>query len=244
MEHKYIFETFGTVHVATVAVLVALGAVLLYFTRTRLSRASARRTGAAFALVMLVQEVFDRGWHIAVGDDFWGHLLPLQMCGASVFLVIALLLWHKRLIFELVFFWGLGGASVALITPDVAYPFPHPLYISYFTSHAMIVIGVLYMMVNFGYRPTLRSLGGTVVFSNGYLLLVFPLNHYLGTNFLYVSEKPEAMTLLDALGPWPWYILGMEAIALFIFCGLYTPYLIADLLKTGSVFPKPPDKEA
>ncbi len=153
------------------------------------------------------------------------------MCGASVFLVIFLLLTHNRTVFHLVYFWGLGGASMAILTPDIAYSFPHVLYITYFTSHALIIIGIVHMMVNFGYRPTMKSLAAVIAFSNLYLLLMFPVNRWLGTNFLFISEKPEAGSLLDFMGPWPWYVVGMEIVGILVFCLLYMPYLVADLLR-------------
>ncbi len=235
MESEASFELFGTGHLLAMLTLVVMGVALVYPAARWLTRGQARALGVALAVFMFIEELVDRGYHVALGDDFWGHLLPLQMCGASVFLVMFLLVTHSRLVFHLVYFWGLGGASMAILTPDIAYAFPHLLHITYFASHALIVIGVVYMMANYGYRPTLRSLLTVIIFSNVYLLCMFPVNWLLGTNFLFISEKPETGSLLDFMGPWPWYVVGMEVVGILIFCLLYVPYLVADLVRTGSV---------
>ena len=232
------YETFGIPHLLTMAALLLGGAVMVGATRRWATLDQAKSIGAGIALFMLAQELFDRGYHVYLGDDFWGHVLPLQMCGASVFLTIALLLTRNYRIFQLLYFWGLGGAGVAILTPDIQYPFPHVLNITYFTSHALIIVGVAYMMANFGYRPTLGSLGGTILFSNLYMAAMFPLNALLGTNFLFVSEKPPSLSLLDFMGPWPWYVLGMELVGIAVFCLLYAPYLVMDYFKASSVAPQ------
>jgi hypothetical integral membrane protein (TIGR02206 family) len=63
---------------------------------------------------------------------------------------------------------------------------------------------------------------------NLYLIGVAVVNAVLGSNYLYVARKPDSPTLLDLLGPWPWYILSMEAIGVTVFCLLYFPFALRD----------------
>ena len=237
METHSSSEVFGTAHLMIVAALVVAGAAILYGSRRWATREQAKTIGVVIAVFMLVQELFDRGLHVYLGDDFWNHVLPLQMCGASLLLTIVLLIGRSRLLFQLLYFWGLGGATVALLTPDTPYAFPHPLYITFFTSHALIFIGVAYMMVNFGYRPTLRSLYGTCVFTLIYTLAMFPVNALLGTNYLYISRKPSSASPLDLLGPWPWYVPVAVATVLGVFALLYLPYLAKDYMTANALVP-------
>jgi hypothetical integral membrane protein (TIGR02206 family) len=79
-----------------------------------------------------------------------------------------------------------------------------------------------------GYRPTWRSIRKVLLGGNLYLLLVGLINWMLGSNYLFIAHKPETASLLDVLGPWPWYILVMEALALVMTLLLYLPYVIKD----------------
>ena len=45
-------------------------------------------------------------------------------------------------------------------------------------------------------------------------------NQITGSNYGFLSAPPPSPSLVDALGPWPWYILGIEAIALVYFAVL------------------------
>jgi hypothetical integral membrane protein (TIGR02206 family) len=69
------------------------------------------------------------------------------------------------------------------------------------------------------------------VLTNVYMALVAPINIALGTNYMYLFEKPKEATLMDFLGPWPWYILGLEAVGTALFFIMYSPYLISDYLQ-------------
>ena len=49
-------------------------------------------------------------------------------------------------------------------------------------------------------------------------------NLLTGGNYMWLREKPEAGSLLDLMGPWPWYILGAAVLALLLFALLAAPF--------------------
>jgi uncharacterized membrane protein YwaF len=54
------------------------------------------------------------------------------------------------------------------------------------------------------------------------------VNLSLDANYLFICQKPPTASLLDHLGPWPWYVLGAEVAALANFAVAYTPWLFLD----------------
>ena len=224
------FDLFGPAHLITMFLLLIAGIMIVWAARRWASTDQARKTAIAMGTFMIVQEVFDRSCHHFLKGEPLSEVLPFHLCGMSVVLAAIMLITQSRWIYELVYFWGLVGASMAILTPDIKYAFPNIVYITYFTSHALIVIGVFYMTFIFQYRPTLWSLAKALVLTNVYMLLVIPINLVLDTNYLFLRHKPVGITLFDAFGPWPWYIPGLEVVGTLLFAAVYLPWFIKDRL--------------
>ena len=57
-----------------------------------------------------------------------------------------------------------------------------------------------------------------------YITMALGVNTLLGTNFGFASHPPHNPSLIDHLGPWPWYLVSMQAIALALFFLLALPF--------------------
>jgi hypothetical integral membrane protein (TIGR02206 family) len=153
--------------------------------------------------------------------------LPLHLCGVSVILVAIMLPLKSFAIFELTYFWAVGGALQGLITPDVeGYGFPHWRFLTTFISHGLIVVANLYMIVVLGMRPTIVSLFKSLIVLNIYGVLALGFNALTRSNYGFLCRKPGQPTLYDVLGPWPWYLLSLEVLAIAISFLVYVPFLI------------------
>lgn len=151
--------------------------------------------------------------------------LPLHLSDLAVILAPLMLLTNSYRLFQFMYFTGLGGSIQAIVTPDlVQYSFPHFRYISFFVLHGGVVLACLFMVVSYKYRPTIRSMWVTVLIINLYAACVFFLNKWLGSNYLYLMKKPGNASLLDYLGPWPWYLLSLELVMIVSFYLLYSPF--------------------
>ncbi len=61
------------------------------------------------------------------------------------------------------------------------------------------------------------------LWTEAYVAVVLPLNFLLGTNFGFLAGKPPNPSLLDHLGPWPVYLLSMQAVGAAAFLLLTLP---------------------
>ncbi len=221
------FVLFGPAHLAGLGLLLlAVTAVILL--RRRFCPRSRRVFRYSLAGLLIVNEVSTHIWHTLVGQWTVQYMLPLHLCSVFSWLTAVMLLTRSYRIYEFAYFLGIGGALQALVTPHPGFGFPHYRFFQSYFAHAPIVLGTVYMTVVEGYRPFPRSLLRVAAAIHLYMLPVFGLNLLLGSNYLFINRKPSEPTLLDYLGPWPWYILGMEAVGLLTCLVLYLPFALAD----------------
>lgn len=174
--------------------------------------------------VLVFTEIALITWTITNG--FWDirYNLPLHLCTISLFLSAYMLLTKNYRIFEVLYFFGLGGAIQAMLTPDLTYTFPHFRFFHFFIAHIAIILAVLYMVWIFKYTVTIGSLIKSFIVLNGLALIAFSVNQLTGANYMFLARKPQGPSMLDWLGPYPWYILSLQLIVLVIFFLLYLPF--------------------
>ncbi|MGZ4133740.1 MAG: YwaF family protein [Tumebacillaceae bacterium] len=211
-------------------VLVILG-VYFFAGRLRVERAN-KRFRYAFATFLLLSEISLWVWDYAVGHWTLAYSLPLHLCSISLLLSVVMLYRKSYRLFEFVYLAGLGGDIEALLTPDLGwYSFPHYVTLQFFVAHGGIVVACLYMIFVEGFRPTFKSLWKTLLNLNLLMVPIALVDWLTGGNYLFIREKPAGASLFDFLGPWPWYIVSLEFVAVFSFLLLYSPFAIRNLIE-------------
>jgi len=231
------FQFFGILHLIPLGIL-ALMYGLLYRQRNRLrsNRVFDLQGRTILAALLILQELSLNIWRLVNHTWTPATSLPLHLCGVSVILSAIMLLNRNYLLFEINYFWGLGGAIQALLTPDIGiYGFPHFRYFQFFVSHGLIILAVLYMTFVHGYRPQLKSVWKVFGITNVYLIFIAGFNWLVGGNYLFICYKPVNGSIIDFLGPWPWYVLSLEGVGLISFLIYYLPWLIRDKLFSPEV---------
>jgi hypothetical integral membrane protein (TIGR02206 family) len=160
--------------------------------------------------------------------------LPFHLCiFALIFAAITLAVRHYRL-YEVLYFWAFAGATQALLTPDLTtsgYNFPHFVYWIFWTSHGVILWAAIFAAAAWGYRPTWGSIPRAFLATNALMLVAGIANWLTGGNYMFVARTPEFASLIDFLGPWPWYIVALELIGIAAFVLVYLPYALRDRLR-------------
>ena len=214
-------ETFSPTHLAIVAAIPLTAAGLAALGR-RGPRA-ARRIRLALAAVIAANEL---AWYVYTATRGWvvpPHGLPLELCDVVLWLTVYALATPRAWALEAIYYLGLGGSGMAVLTPDVGAPFPSYPGVKYFVAHGVVIAAILFLVWTGILRPRRGSWWRVFLGLNAYAAAVGLFNAWFGTNYMYLCRKPASTSLLDLFGPWPWYVLGGEGVALLVFWALYLP---------------------
>ena len=156
-------------------------------------------------------------------------MLPLQLCDWACSLLSSPLTGNQRWL-EVAYFWGIGGTLQAIITPNLRFGFPDLRFISFFVAHSGIIIGVIFLMLIYGFRPCPMGILRTFAWTELYFVVAFTTDLCTGGNYGFLLHKPEAFSLLSYLSDWrPLYLIEFHLLAWFFFCILYAPFAVFDL---------------
>lgn len=222
------FIAYSTTHIITLSIIFLLCILLILCRKSIHSEKSKKIFRYSLAAFIALQQASLYIWYAASGEWSIEAALPLHLCDLSVFLSIAVLLSRKQLLRELLYFWGIAGATQALLTPDIGKDinFPHFLFYQFFISHCVILLVCIYMIAVEKFSPSRKSVLRAFLLTNLYALVVFPINLLTGGNYLFIMWKPDGGSIIDFLGPWPWYLLSLEAVAFILFALLYIPFAL------------------
>jgi hypothetical integral membrane protein (TIGR02206 family) len=216
-------------HLAALATTAALGVALPALARAR-PGVWTRHLARALAVALLGWELAFRVARLRASYDPATDL-PLELTDAAT-VVAALALWNPRpLLFELTYFWGLTASLQAVLTPGLEADegFPTFFYWHYFFTHSGAVVAALFLAFGVGLTPrpgaTLRMLIATAAWAS----LAAAANVLTGGNYMFLRERPDTASLLDYMGPWPWYIVGAALVAVALFALLALPFRIRSL---------------
>lgn len=212
------FVLFSSEHLAAITVLF-LCVLILFLLKKVLVRPlnNTLLFERVFAVSLLVMEV---AYHLVlVQEKTWSisESLPLHLCSLTLLCSIILLWTGNKRFYDFVFYAGMGGALQAVLTPSILVNFPDFKFIQFFYVHIGIILTAFYILWVKGYKPTFKGLIKTMVILNIIFPFIFVLNILIQGNYMFLREKPINGSLLDFIGPYPWYILSMEVVAFTLF---------------------------
>ena len=226
------FILFGNIHIVTMVIIV-LVAVFLPLVCKNQSISNKSLISKIIAFIILSHVIISpyKDLYLLQNPYNWKEILPIHMCDLSEIFLAAFLLGGPKILYKCAFFWGLAGASMAIITPDI--PVIDLDYAFFMIGHGMIVIGVMYATISLGNRPYAKDIL-TVSLITAFVLLpiVYLINLILGepANYWYLIAKPAGASLMDAFPEPPYHLLNTTPLAIATFCLIYIPYAIKDKL--------------
>lgn len=203
------FEAFGWSHAAATAVLAVVAAALVVVGRRYRGSAAGRRVSKTLAVLFAAFLIPDEVYYLLPWQPGIKYSLPLQLCDLSSIAAVWALWSYSSTAFALTYFWGLTLTSQAFVSPELHGPdFPSLQFLSFFGIHSLAPWAAIYLTWGVGLRPDWHSYRAAVLVTMCWGVAMFAVNREEGTNYGFLNTKPLAASLLDLLGPWPWYLLS------------------------------------
>jgi len=212
----------GLAHFAILGAVALLGGALAILQRRFFRQSSLLRLSVG--TVLLAETLAWYAYQLYLGQLTFPDHLPLELCDVTLVLTLIALFSLSAAVFDLAYYGALAGTTMALLTPDLWERFPSLSTCQFFFGHGLVVASVLYLAWSGLTRPRAGSVRRAMLAFNAWAVIAGGFDWLFGTNYMYLREKPQSATLLNWLGPWPWYIATGDVVALVLFLLLYLPF--------------------
>lgn len=217
------FHAFGDSHLIVLATTAAASAFLVQLRKRESPAARPLELALAWAVALS---------HFLAVFFWWSEgipltidiLLPMHLCNWAGFAVCIALVWKKPLAAELAWFWAMAGTLQGMITPNQPFDWPHPSFFTFFLLHAGVMIGAIQAVFGLGLKPRPRAWLRGILWTEAYVLAAAAVNVLTGSNYAFLCAKPAKASLMDHLGPWPWYLLAVQFLGAVVIILLYLPF--------------------
>ena len=224
------FETFGTQHLIVLGLMLFLSIFLPLLAKRFLSTRQQLFVSRSMSLLISFWAILYVVILVYLGKFNFKTDLPLDLCNLAA-VILPFVMWKPNIkVHEVLYFIVLAGTLQANLTPHLFNGFPNFIFIKYWVVHSGLIIFVIYNTVVFNLKPSLKSIWKAFWVLQAYIVFIYLFNLLIGSNYVYVVEKPPTASALDYLGPWPWYIIIGEVICLALFFLVYTPIALSKKL--------------
>ena len=208
------FQPFSLTHIAIVGVLATIWGCIITWGLRHQDTKQLFKVEKRLAQLYLFLWIVVHGWWLLPANFTPASSLPLHICDLVGLILPLALIWRKRCLLALLYFWGIGFSLQGLLTPDLAMGPISLLFWIFWLYHASIVGTAVYMVIVHRFQPTRRDYGWAIKAGLIYVACIVPVNTIFGFNYGYLGNQlPGQPSLLDWLGPWPWRVGIMIALA-------------------------------
>ncbi|NNH70608.1 TIGR02206 family membrane protein [Nocardia uniformis] len=220
------FSAYGPSHWTALAVFVVGAILFVRIGRRHRNTAAAIGFSQIFGIVTLALYLVI--YAVAMLPPAIDRSVPLRLTDLAT-LVAAYALWSRRpWAYALTYYWCLTLSTQALISPAFeSKDFPHPEFLAFWAIHLAVVWAAIYLTWGLGMHPDWRGYRITVAVTAAWAVVTFTFNTLADTNYGFVNAKPNTPSLLDALGPWPWYLGTVTLILLTVWALMTWPWVRA-----------------
>lgn len=207
------FQLFGIHHLITVVIMLLVSIGILF-----LARKYPKVIKGYLIIALIVMDLAYRLWGGFYQGSDLDVFFTLHLSSAAVVLTIITLIHYRQFFFDILIYWAFLAVPQAIITPGIIrYGFPHLRFFHILWIHFMVITAVFYMILIEKHEPSKISLKRALIVTHIYGGFVFIINLIFDTNYMFIGRKTSAATIIDFLGPWPYYILVLDVILITTF---------------------------
>ncbi len=174
----------------------------------------------ALAVAILAAYLVEAAAYALRGEWTLRVNLPLHLTDAVTLAAVAALWRPRPLLVELVFLWGLTAALAAVLTPDLDPDLPALFAVTFYVTHGGAIAAACLLVLGRRLRLRPGAAWRTFAATAALALAAGAADLLTGGNYMFLRRPPASGSLLDLMGPWPWYIATAAALALALFLAL------------------------
>jgi hypothetical integral membrane protein (TIGR02206 family) len=218
------FKLFGVAHCLAMLTTLAVAVVLTRYARSKSDEKILKRVRYTMATLLVVAVALDPFLTLrryGMGEMGWGIVvdssLPLYLCDVvSIFLAYALVTKNQR-VTEIGYLWGCAGTIQGLITPTLWFDGTTIEFYIFFLQHGGVPVAAVFLIWGLKIVPQKGAWVRAFYWSWGYMAIVMTINWMIGKNYGFLNGLPEVHTLFSYMGPYPYYLITLQAIAFTLY---------------------------
>jgi hypothetical integral membrane protein (TIGR02206 family) len=226
------FILFGSTHLLTLFLIFGASFAFSFYVKNDYDEIRYAMFEKILAYLLIFNELLKPFYlnYFSPEDYNWTNTIPLHACHFSSYATGLFLLTRNQKFFDFAYFWGLGGGTMALFTPDIEFTFPDLDFITLFSGHGLLFFALLYIAIGIKQNITFESYKNSIKFSLYILPVVYIINVLVGgepgfeANLWYLMKAPTGESLMSFFPSPPLHVILLFPIVMFVFYLLYLPY--------------------
>ena len=212
--------------------LVIFGVLIIYILREKIKASGKDKTiRYTLGILGILSEVTLHIWIIANGNWTIQNNLPIGVCSFSMYLGIYVMFTKNWKVFEIGYFWAIGGV-LSVVFPDILFGPDNFRYYNFLFLHMVFFFMYMYMMFVHDYVPTFKSFKKSfVLLLLIVLIFIVPVNLIFETNFMYLLEPGDTPFSLFENPSYVLYLLGCILLSMVGMTIWYAPVAIYNKVK-------------
>ena len=136
---------------------------------------------------------------------------------------------YKNYFFSCAYIFGFGALQ-GIVTVDLTGLHTFGDILALHLQHSIIILNLIWLIFCFGMQLNYKGIFHAFISINVLAVFIGFINYLIGSNYMFLCHPPNINNILIA-GDWPYYIIVIDLIFIFIGGLLYFPFKVLNMIK-------------